>query len=275
MRSRTELVTTTFDLDSDEEDYSPDDDDSEEDWRPNKKRQQKQSRANANGSSEAARRKRRTTGSSASKPKRRAIATKVSDDDFESADDDGDGDDDELDTEPSDAEDVECPAASTSFTKRPQTQSLPPKKQFNKPDQLDLLINKRELCAKDWLQSSRLCLWRKDEQTQLLQKYLRVRTSLDSDKPEEQQLLFTSSSVYSSWDEQHISDFVAVKANCLDPNNRRIQLADLEAIKKLSIELQEAQDNTETAKSQLDSNLRDELDDDDDDDDDDDEQVGA
>lgn len=36
MRSRTELVTTTFDLDSDEEDYSPDDDDSEEDWRPNK-----------------------------------------------------------------------------------------------------------------------------------------------------------------------------------------------------------------------------------------------
>lgn len=47
---------------------------------------------------------------------------------------------------------------------------------------------------------------------------------------------------YSSWDEQHLSDFVDVKVNCLDPNNRRIQLADIEAIKKLSRELQAAED---------------------------------
>jgi len=193
MRSRTELVTTTFDLDSDEEDYSPDDDDSEEDWRPNKKRQQKQSRANnGNSNNEAGGRKRRTTGSNASKAKRRAIAPKVSDDDFESADDDGDELDD-LESEHSD-EDVEYPAASTSSTSK-RLQSLPPKKQFVKLAQLDLLINKRELCTEDWMQNSRLCLWRKDEQTNLLQKYLRVNISQDSDKPEEQQLLFTSSSV--------------------------------------------------------------------------------
>ncbi|KAH8392386.1 hypothetical protein KR215_007122, partial [Drosophila sulfurigaster] len=256
MRSRTELVTTTFDLDSDEEDYSPDDDDSEEDWRPNnnnKKPQTKQSEAGGG-------RKRKSSTSTASKAKRRAIAaaaaaasaaaaaaaaavaaSKVSDDDdFESADDFLDGDEeeeeDELDTEHSDEDDIESPAASTSTNKRPQ--SLPPKKQFAvKLTQLDLLINKRELCAKDWLQNARLCLWRKDEQTKLLQKYLRVKTTQDS----EQQLLFTSSSVYSSWDEQHIGDFVTVKVNCLDPNNRRIQLADLEAIKKLSLELQAAQ----------------------------------
>lgn len=47
---------------------------------------------------------------------------------------------------------------------------------------------------------------------------------------------------YSSWDEQHLSDFVDVKVNCLDPNNRRIQLADIEGIKKLSRELQAAED---------------------------------
>ncbi|XP_034474251.1 uncharacterized protein LOC117781585 [Drosophila innubila] len=247
MRSRTELVTTTFDLDSDEEDYSPDDDDSEEDWRPNKKRQQKQSRANGNSSNETGGRKRRSTGSAASKAgKRRALATKVSDDDFESAEDDDD-DDDDLDTEHSD-EDIEFPAASTS-SKR--LQSLPTKKQFVKLAQLDLLINKRELSTKDWLQNSRLCLWRKDEQTNLLQKYLRVKTSLDTDKPGEQQLLFTSSSVYSSWDEQDIGDFVDVKVNCLDPNNRRIQLTDIEAIKKLSIELQaeQKQDPTDNIES--------------------------
>lgn len=48
---------------------------------------------------------------------------------------------------------------------------------------------------------------------------------------------------YSSWDEQHLSDFVDVKVNCLDPNNRRIQLADIEGIKKLSRELQAAEDD--------------------------------
>jgi len=86
---------------------------------------------------------------------------------------------------------------------------------------------------------------------------------------------------YSSWDEQHIGDFVDVKVNCLDPNNRRIQLADLEAIKKLSIELQAEQeqhpaDNKETVKNLSDLDGKDEDEEEDDDDnDDDDEQVGA
>lgn len=47
---------------------------------------------------------------------------------------------------------------------------------------------------------------------------------------------------YSSWDEKHLSDFVDVKVNCLDPNNRRIQLANLEAIKKVSRDLQAAEE---------------------------------
>lgn len=278
MRSRTELVTTTFDLDSDEEDYSPDDDDSEEDWRPtNKRRQQKTQPRNANGGNGGdggtaaagaagaggVGRKRKQVAASAAafKAKKRALVanSKVSDEDFESADENDDDDADSA-ADGSDEDDDSLPA--TSSAKRPQ--NLPPKKQFQaKLTQLDLLLNKRDLCNKDWLQNSRLCLWRKDEKTNLLQKYLRVKTTSDEQNPKaEQQLLFTSSSVvscsiqwwlevwsilflwqYSSWDEQHLSDFVDVKVNCLDPNNRRIQLADIEGIKKLSRELQAAEDD--------------------------------
>lgn len=95
---------------------------------------------------------------------------------------------------------------------------------------------------------------------------------------------------YSSWDENHLSDFVDVKVNCLDPNNRRIQLADLEAIKKVSRDLQAAEetedentnneddndndeDNADAAAASRDDNDEDEdeVDDDDDEEDDDDE----
>lgn len=95
---------------------------------------------------------------------------------------------------------------------------------------------------------------------------------------------------YSSWDENHLSDFVDVKVNCLDPNNRRIQLADLEAIKKVSRDLQAAEetedentnndddndnddDNADAAVASRDDNDEDEdeVDDDDDEEDDDDE----
>ncbi|KAH8410317.1 hypothetical protein KR009_011699 [Drosophila setifemur] len=227
MRSRTELVTTTF-VESDEDDFSPDDDsDSEEDWRPTTKRPVKQPRglaAGATASSNTDGRKRKSTGGPGSKSKRRAA--KVSDEESE--------DEDDLETDPSD-EDIEYPSASTS--KRPQ--SLPPKKQFVKLSQLDLLVKKCDLLEKDWVRNNRLCLWRKDEQTTLLQKYLRVKPASGEDE-----MLFTSSSVYSSWDEQQLSDFIEVKVNCLDPNNRRIKIHDLEALKEISLELQSERDKT-------------------------------
>ncbi|XP_016973886.1 uncharacterized protein LOC108040788 [Drosophila rhopaloa] len=219
MRSRTELVTTTFE-ESDEDDFSPDDDsDSEEDWRPTKKRPTKPSGSDGG-------RKRKSTAATASKAKRRMA--KVSDEESE------DEDDLEIETDPSD-DDFDFPSTSTS--KRPQ--SLPPKKQFVKLNQLDLLVKKSDLLENDWLKNNRLCLWRKDEQTNLLQKYLRVKSA-----SEEEELLFTSSSVYSSWDDQQTSDFIEVKVNCLDPNNRRIKLHDLEAVKKISEELQSERDKS-------------------------------
>ncbi|KAH8329348.1 hypothetical protein KR074_008261 [Drosophila pseudoananassae] len=225
MRSRTELVTTTF-VESDEEDFSPDDDsDSEEDWRPTKKRPAKQGRgggAGATASTATDGRKRKSATAGGSKVKRRAA--KVSDEDSENEDD--------LESDPSD-EDFEFPSASTS--KRPQ--SLPPKKQFVKLSQLDLMVKKSDLLEKDWMKNNRLCLWRRDEHTTLLQKYLRV-------KSDEDEMVFTSSSVYSSWDEQQTDDFIEIKVNCLDPNNRRIKIHDLEALKKASMDLQSEKEKT-------------------------------
>lgn len=52
---------------------------------------------------------------------------------------------------------------------------------------------------------------------------------------------------YSSWDDQQTSDFIEVKVNCLDPNNRRIKLHDLEAIKKISVELQSERNKKTTS----------------------------
>ncbi|EDV58338.1 uncharacterized protein LOC6542958 [Drosophila erecta] len=227
MRSRTELVTTTFE-ESDEEDFSPDDSDSEEDWRPTKKRPSKPS-----GSDGARKRKSTAATATASKAKRRMA--KVSDEESDEEDD--------LETEPSD-DDFDFPSASTS--KRPQ--SLPPKKQFVKLNQLDLLVKKSDLMEDDWLKNNRLCLWRKDEQTNLLQKYLRVKSAAG-----EEELLFTSSSVYSSCDDQQTSDFIEVKVNCLDPNNRRIKLHDLEAVKKISVELQSQRNSKSTSDKEDDS----------------------
>ncbi|XP_017121291.1 uncharacterized protein LOC108142105 [Drosophila elegans] len=231
MRSRTELVTTTFE-ESDEEDFSPDDDsDSEEDWRPTKKRPTKP--AGTEGG-----RKRKSAAVNASKAKRRLA--KVSDEESD--------DQDDLETDPSD-DDFDFPSTSTS--KRPQ--SLPPKKQFVKLSQLDLLVKKSDLLENDWLKNNRLCLWRKDEQTNLLQKYLRVKSA-----SEEEEMLFTSSSVYSSWDDQQASDFIEVKVNCLDPNNRRIKLHDLEAVKKISEELQSEREKSSTSEKEEASEAEDE-----------------
>lgn len=53
---------------------------------------------------------------------------------------------------------------------------------------------------------------------------------------------------YSSWDEQQTGDFIEIKVNCLDPNNRRIKIHDLEALKKTSLELQSEKEKTTVNK---------------------------
>lgn len=57
---------------------------------------------------------------------------------------------------------------------------------------------------------------------------------------------------YSSWDEQQTGDFIEIKVNCLDPNNRRIKIHDLEALKKTSLELQSEKEKKEKTTSKED-----------------------
>lgn len=188
MRSRTEMVTTTF-VDS-EEDYS-DDDDSEEDWRPSASNKNgkklKQQKSGASASAKRGR-KRKNSSTGGNKNSKRKTANDDSDDD-----DLNEGSDDDLEYD-----DYEETPARPSKNK---PTNLPPKKQFSDKnssvssnddepeDILNLLVYVKDLTGSDLNKNNRLCLWRKDNNN-LLQKYIRVKTS-----PEE--FLFTSSSVVS------------------------------------------------------------------------------
>uniref|UniRef100_A0A1A9WEP6 Uncharacterized protein n=1 Tax=Glossina brevipalpis TaxID=37001 RepID=A0A1A9WEP6_9MUSC len=248
MRSRTELVTTTF-VDS-EEDYS-EDDDSEEDWRPsasNKNgRKQKQQRG---ASAAAGKRGRKRKGSSNPVTINKSSAKRKTT--YEESDDE-----EEDEEPPSDEEfnsfDDEEEAAGPSHKKPPT--NLPPKKQFSDKNStttttsatsatamggggssnsnnsattdniLSLLIYARDLVG-DYTKNQRLCLWRKDD-SNLLQKYIRVKTTSE-------EFLFTSSSVYSSWDDKRVSDFLDIQVKSMDVNNRRVKIIDVSELGKLS-----------------------------------------
>ncbi|TMW45483.1 hypothetical protein DOY81_009437 [Sarcophaga bullata] len=223
MRSRTEMVTTTF-VDS-EEDYS-DDDDSEEDWRPsasNKNgKKQKQQKGIGGGTAKRGR-KRRSSSVIGNKNLKRKLASEESD---------------ECEDEPS-GDDYDCDdfdTTSGSSNKKPL--NLPPKKQFSdknssilgkmneKGDILNLLLYVKDLSSADPNINNRLCLWRKDSNN-LLQKYIRVKTAPD-------QFLFTSSSVYSSFDDKRISDFYDVKVKSIDSSYRRVQILNPSELKKIA-----------------------------------------
>lgn len=200
MRSRTEMVTTTF-VDS-EEDYS-DDDDSEEDWRPSASskngKKQKHQKSSGGSSKKGRKRKGAIAGANAKGSSKRKSASYAADSDED------DEDDEDNSEEEYDYEEFETAAAGSTPKKAPT--SLPPKKQFSEKNssvsasgngtgsstsdpggQLKLMVYIKDL-AGDYSKNNRLCLWRKDKNN-LLQKYIRVKTT-----PEE--FLFTSSSVVS------------------------------------------------------------------------------
>lgn len=216
MRSRTEMVTTTF-VDS-EEDYS-DDDDSEEDWRPSASskngKKQKHQKSSGGSSKKGRKRKGAIAGANAKGSSKRKSAS------YAAADSDEDDEDDEDNSEEEyDYEEFETVAAGSTPKKAPT--SLPPKKQFSEKNssvsasgngtgsstsdpggQLKLMVYIKDL-AGDYSKNNRLCLWRKDKNN-LLQKYIRVKTT-----PEE--FLFTSSSVVSlfskkNWEELYVLMF--------------------------------------------------------------------
>lgn len=183
MRSRTEMVTTTF-VDS-EEDYS-DDDDSEEDWRPSasKKICKKQKQSKGIGGGTAKRGRKRNGSSLACTKNLKCKPPNEENDEYE---------EDELSGDDYDYDDF------GTSNKKPF--NLPRKQQFSDKNSsiseksnetgnvLNLLLYVKDLTSSDPHINNRLCLWRKDSNN-LLQKYIRVKTAPD-------QFLFTSSSVVS------------------------------------------------------------------------------
>ncbi|XP_023296458.2 glutamic acid-rich protein [Lucilia cuprina] len=233
MRSRTEMVTTTF-VDS-EEDYS-DDDDSEEDWRPSasNKNGKKQKQQKCSGVPSKRGRKRKSNSGQPNKNSKRKATYEESEDD----------DKDELSEDDYDYNEFET--ISGPSTKKPS--SLPPKKQYSDKNSstsgnddsgetLNLLVYIKDLTGTDFNKNSRMCLWRKDSNN-LLQKYIRVKTT-----PE--QYIFTSSSVYSSFDDKRISDFYDIKVTSIDSSNRRVKIINPSELQKIYHKALKYKNNTD------------------------------
>lgn len=108
----------------------------------------------------------------------------------------------------------------------------------NYPDRnglFQLYVYKRDLLT-NYATDDKLCLWRWDGDL-LLQKYIRIKDS-------QHQFVFTSSSVYSNWNEQRKHDFEIIDVKCLEENDRRVTLTNLkkfhEIAKKNAVEFAES-----------------------------------
>lgn len=184
MRSRTEMVTTTF-VDS-EEDYS-DDDDSEEDWRPSASskngKKQKQQKCGGGPSAKRGRKRKNSLASGNKNIKRKATNEESEEDELEEpSDDEYDYDDFETISGSSKKKSASFPLKKIYTDKHFSTSD-----NDDTGDTLSLLVYIKDLAGADLNKNNRLCLWRKDKNN-LLQKYIRVKTSPD-------QFIFTSSSV--------------------------------------------------------------------------------
>ncbi|XP_065357182.1 uncharacterized protein LOC135951453 [Calliphora vicina] len=238
MRSRTEMVTTTF-VDS-EEDYS-DDDDSEEDWRPSASskngKKQKQQKCGGGGGGPAKRgRKRKSSSGPGNKNSKRKAAYEESEEDEvdELSEDDYDYDDFETISGPSGKKSTNLSSKKQFSDKNSSTLA---KGNDETGDTLNLLVYVKDLTGTDLNKNNRLCLWRKDNNN-LLQKYIRVKTS-----PE--QYLFTSSSVYSSFDDKRITDFYDVKVKSVDSTNRRVKIINPSELHKIYLKAHRNKNNSD------------------------------
>ncbi|XP_055546859.1 glutamic acid-rich protein [Wyeomyia smithii] len=231
MRSRTELVTTKLEGSDFEEET--DFEDSEEDWQPAKddpknkpkvkspSRPRKSTAGNKNGAKKRGRK-------SVKKPKK-----KTSEED--------DGDEEEVAEEEEEEEvavpskkakksttesvlqdEGKSPASSSTGKQEATTSAVPsskpqplqrkianPLKSF--PDKcgfLNLYIFRGDL--KDGIiNNTQVCLWRRDGSS-LLQKYLRD-TTVTTENPQ-----YSSSMVYSCWEDKRADEYLEVKVKCLD-----------------------------------------------------------
>ncbi|XP_055851725.1 uncharacterized protein LOC129915993 [Episyrphus balteatus] len=213
MRSRTELVTTTF---IDSEDDFTETDDSEEDWRPSASNRNVKKRSHTTKGRNRGSRKRKSSGTSSNGTNHKKNRRQAAQDAIYQTFDDSDDEDEE------DYEYFKAARTQLAAEVEPKAIILPPKKKEknlsmngNTASGIFQLFLYRKDLKEDYVTNSHLCLWRKDG-TNLLQKYIRVKTGV----PDE--FMFTSSSVYSTWDEKRRRDFVTFAVKCHEENHRRV-----------------------------------------------------
>uniref|UniRef100_A0AAG5DAP9 Uncharacterized protein n=1 Tax=Anopheles atroparvus TaxID=41427 RepID=A0AAG5DAP9_ANOAO len=268
MRSRTEMVTTTLDGSDFEEDS--DFEDSEEDWKPEKGEQKslkRKSRDIISGTVGGGRRSGagRSNGKKRGrKPAARGRAGRKRKSGDHSEDEDDVHDDEEEDDDPSDSEEDERSApparkrgraagstggakkrahgrkgltkTSPSTSKRAAGCELTlkpiPRKVVNlassfpdKSGNLKLYAFRGDL-EEGIRDNLKVCLWRRDGSS-LLQKYFRDK-SVDASTPQ-----FTSSMVYSCWEDKRSDQYMEVKVRCIEQAKQlRVQIVDVEAVEK-------------------------------------------
>lgn len=212
MRNRTEMVTQNY-LDSQDEDSESDE--SEDDWKPAVDRQ-KHSRKRPNSIPAGKQRKLKKKAAPTTKPK-------YTDDN--STDSEASGEDIFYSQSSHSSNfEVEDGGASSFKTASYKTK----KSEKNYPDRngvFQLYVYKADL-SPNYLTDEKLCLWRWDGDL-LLQKYIRI-------KDPRHKFVFTSSSVYSNWNEQRKHDFEIVDVKCFEENDRRVTLMNMKKFHELA-----------------------------------------
>jgi len=234
MRSRTEQVTTTL-ADSENED-DPSLEDSEEDWKPEKKAGRGGSKAAPKG---GAKRKSAGTKSRAAKKskKEESESEEEPDEDEEDEEDEDDEDYDESD----DGGSARGNKSDSKSPKKARGVSSLGKNQPDKDGNLELYLFKNDL-TKDYRTDSKLCMWRRDGAS-LLQKYIVVKPD-----PDDKELIFNASSVYSCWEEKRKNDFFQIKVKILgDKKDGKVKVVNLPELEQFATEDRPKVDTTPQA----------------------------
>ncbi|KAL5274417.1 hypothetical protein ACFFRR_000886 [Megaselia abdita] len=195
MRNRTELVTQNY-LDSQDDDSESDE--SEDDWRPAVDRQ-KLSRKRPNNIPAGKHRKMKKKAASNTKSK----YTEDNSSESESGEE-------VFYSQSSHSSAFDVDAGASSYKTKSSEKNYPDRNGI-----FQLYVYKKDLLS-NYATDDKLCLWRWDGDL-LLQKYIRIKDS-------HHQFVFTSSSVYSNWNEQRKNDFEIIDVKCLEENDRRVIL---------------------------------------------------
>lgn len=208
MRNRTEMVTQNY-LDSQDDDSESDE--SEDDWKPAAVDSKKLSRKRPNSIPAGKQRKLK---------KKAASTTKSKYTDDNSSESDSGEEVFYSQSSHSSAFDVEGSGGTSSYKTKSSEKNYPDRNGI-----FQLYVYKPDLLT-NYATDEKLCLWRWDGDL-LLQKYIRI-------KDPQHQFVFTSSSVYSNWNEQRKNDFEIIDVKCLEENDRRVTLLHLKKFHELA-----------------------------------------